>query len=131
MSSFFDACADGNLEKLKKLNRDGVDVRSSFCVASLMGHIRVVKWLLSVKRLNDDIAFQYACANGQLHVAKLLSSIEPSIDLQAHHNVAFREACQYRRLHVAKWLQRRIPTLNNKFIRGFCSRRVVQLASFY
>ena len=81
------------------------------------GHLKVTKWLLSVKpdiniSANNDHAFRYSCLKGHLEVAKWLLSVKPDINISAKDEWAFRYSCSYGHLEVAKWLLSVKPDIN-------------------
>ena len=52
----------------------------------------------------NDYAFQAACQNGHLEIAKWLLKNKSDINISAGHDLAFSMACNNGHLKIAKWL---------------------------
>lgn len=76
-------------------------------MASEAGQLACLKMMYSreCKHVGDDVAFQLACRNGHLEVAKWLVSLNQGIDVHARQNWAFTTSCFNNRLEVCKWLR--------------------------
>ena len=65
---------------------------------------------------NDDIclckAFNNACENRYLNVARFLLAVNSDINISAKHEYIFRFACQHGHLDVAQWLLTVKPDIN-------------------
>ena len=74
---------------LTELGSDiSVENEAPFCQACENGHLKMAKWLLSVKpdidiSANDEYAFCCSCEKGFLKVAKWLLSVKSDIDISA------------------------------------------------
>jgi hypothetical protein len=85
--------------------------------------------------------FRIACSHGHLCVAKwLLNSGETESRLKKPENdlniefPTMQEANAYKCFRIKRWLQRIDPSfivINTKTVQPFCSRRSLQIASFF
>lgn len=82
MDPFVEACKNGDLKLAKEIyNGGGIDYHAK-----------------------EEYAFQYACANDHLEVAKWLFFELGGIDHHVINDVCFTWACGWGNLKVAKWL---------------------------
>ena len=132
MNEFEKLCRNNDLEAIKLLDFQNLDIDKAFRWACEKEYLEVIKLLLSlnssdekkIKRVNinaeDDYAFRWACSNGHLEIAKLLLSLISSntegskkININAEDDAAFRYACYNVHSEVVEFL---IPLLNqNKY----------------
>ena len=85
--------------------------------------------------IKSEEAFQWACKNGHLEVAKWLLSVKPDINISAEDEEAFRVACYHGHLEVAKWLLSVKPDINisvkNEYaFRYVCIRGYLEIAKW-
>ncbi|MAR55772.1 MAG: hypothetical protein CMM93_01180 [Rickettsiales bacterium] len=127
---FLDACADGNLDVVKDLIVDMIEL-SDYCEDSGLiracseGQLEIVKFLLEGNFCNPNLnlhgpqnifndcleeCLYYACINGHLEIIKFLiefskSNLEDSNSkLELDLEIAFVVACEYGKLEVIKLL---------------------------
>jgi ankyrin repeat protein len=129
--AFWESCAKGKLnvakwlysissEEVYSLEKDTVDYEEKlgmFIQICTIGHIAVVKWLLTIMpTINDEddirTMFHHACMSGHLNIAKCLFKSYPNTNISAYDDHTFRMVCSWGRLHVAKWLLKIKPDID-------------------
>ena len=107
--TFIEACKSGDLEAVKYLVSQGVDVQTdnnlAVQCASENGHLEDVKYLVSQGAdvtANGNYAVQFASENGHLEVVKYL--VSQGADVTADNNYAVRWASIRGHLEVVKYL---------------------------
>ena len=104
---FFQASKDGDLENVKKMIRNGVNVHffveEPLCFAAQNGHLEVVKYLISNgAHHHTNHALRWAAFYGHLEVVKYLVSKEN--DIHADDEKTLRLAAYNGRLDIVKYL---------------------------
>ena len=101
----------GQLEILKYLIKSlmtiNLSVNNGFCAACGNGHLKVVKYLLSLDSINanmkNNLPIRYACRNGQLKIVKYLLGYI-GVDPTVCRNICVRSAIKNNHMNVAKYL---------------------------
>jgi len=108
-NDLIDAAEKGNLELIKKLVEQGVDVHArddaALRWAAESGHLDVVKYLVEQGanvHAGDDLALRWAAGNGHLDVVKYL--VEQGANVHAGDDAALRWAAGSGHLDVVKYL---------------------------
>ena len=111
---FKKACKSGNITQVKLLienyNIDiHADVEYAFRVTCEKGHLKIVKYLISLDQninihAEDEYAFKQACHNNYLDLVKYLISLNQNIDIHNDDEYAFRIACANGQFELVKYL---------------------------
>jgi len=108
-NDLFEACRNGDLERVKRLVESGFDPKANDNLpiqwASAKGHLEVVKYLVGLgcdPKTHNNWAIQSASENGHLEVVKYLVSL--GCDPQADDNRTIKWASYYGHLEVVKYL---------------------------
>ena len=119
----YQACADGYLDKVQLLFREGdrEQLQGGFFAACAFGHLHVAKWLHNVDCPQSlQHGFDVACAYGQLHVAKWIHEICDNDNLFIDH--AFTRACRCGDTEVAQWILSIVADRSPAICDRICSR---------
>ncbi|MFC1842219.1 ankyrin repeat domain-containing protein [Candidatus Dependentiae bacterium] len=147
--SLFDAIVMGDLEKAKPLiEKFGPEITfdcrhgnrykelfgefRSFVdstplhVASFMGHLKIVKYLVEKKQVNinakDNFSYcslYYACQEGYIDVAKYLVKKEAKVNRRNKYFYPFFVACEKGHLEIVKFLVKNGVIINHKDEKGY------------
>jgi len=102
------ACHKGDLEKVKKLVEQGVNIHAdnefALRIASECGYLELVKYLVEQGadvHHDQEKALYWATRNGRVKVVKYL--VEQGANIDGTINI-FRTACFYNKVEVVKYL---------------------------
>lgn len=80
------------------------------------GYLHILQWINTIQpfhppnlRAHHDLPFRSACQAGNLHVARWLIAMDPTINHRCWDDQPFLHACINDHLHVAQWLWDLVP----------------------